>query len=49
MVPISESAQKCEIYAILSKVDIRLTEWRVDRKKNDDWLKKILIKFLYIL
>ena len=31
------------------KVDIRSTEWRVDRKKNDDWPKKILIKFLYIL
>ena len=30
-------------------VDIWSTKWRVDRKKNDDWPKKILIKFLYIL
>ena len=30
-------------------VDIRSTKWRVDRKKNDDWPKKFLIKFLYVL
>ena len=30
-------------------VDIWSTEWRVDRKKHDDWPKKILIKFLYVL
>ena len=30
-------------------VDIWLTEWRVDGKKNDCWPKKFLIKFLYVL
>ena len=35
--------------SILLLVDIRSTEWRVDRKKNDDWPKKFLIKFLYVL
>ena len=33
----------------IQMVDIRSTEWHVDRKKNDDWPKKFLIKFLYIL
>ena len=30
-------------------VDKWSTEWRIDRKKKDDWPKKNLIKFLYIL
>ena len=30
-------------------VDIWLTEWRVDGKKNDCWPKKKKIKFLYVL
>ena len=33
----------------IQMVDIRSTEWHVDRKKNADWPKKFLIKFLYIL